>query len=45
MQNTLTNGVGLAMPLADDEFQDQATVINKNLSTVAIVAASDDVPL
>ena len=28
-----------------DEFQDQATVLNKNLSTVAIVAASDDVPL
>ncbi|CAF3432687.1 unnamed protein product [Rotaria socialis] len=45
MQNTLTNSVGLAMPLTDDEFQDQATVINKNLSTVAIVAASDDVPL
>ena len=63
MQNTLTNGVGLTMPLADgehlrtkisrmhssrsclDEFQDQATALNKNLSTVAIVAASDDVPL
>jgi len=28
-----------------DEFQDQATVLNKNLSTVAIVAASDYVPL
>ena len=28
-----------------DEFQDQATALNKNLSTVAIVAASDDVPL
>jgi hypothetical protein len=28
-----------------DEFQDQATALNKNLSTVAIVSASDDVPL
>lgn len=28
-----------------DEFQDQATALNKNLSTVAIVAASSDVPL
>ena len=28
-----------------EEFQDQATALNKNLSTVAIVAASDDVPL
>ncbi|CAF1377531.1 unnamed protein product [Rotaria sordida] len=45
MQNTLTNRVGLAMPLADDEFQEQATMLNKNLSTVAIVAVSDDVPL
>jgi hypothetical protein len=31
--------------LRSDEFQDQATALNKNLSTVAIVAASDDVPL
>lgn len=31
--------------LFKDEFQDQATALNKNLSTVAIVAASDDVPL
>ncbi|CAF0985449.1 unnamed protein product [Adineta ricciae] len=45
MQNTLTNSVGLTMPLADEEFQDQATALNKNLSTVAIVAASYDVPL
>lgn len=28
-----------------EEFQDQATALNKNLSTVAIVAASYDVPL
>jgi hypothetical protein len=28
-----------------EEFQDQATALNKNLSTVAIVAASSDVPL
>ena len=28
-----------------EEFQDQATALNKNLSTVAIVAVSDDVPL
>ncbi|CAF3655549.1 unnamed protein product [Adineta steineri] len=45
MQNTLTNSVGLTMPLADDEFQDRTTALNKNLSTVAIVAASYDVPL
>ncbi|CAF4036383.1 unnamed protein product [Rotaria sp. Silwood2] len=45
MQNTLTSRVGLGMPLADDEFQEQAAALNKNLSTVAIVAASDDVPL
>ncbi|UJR38136.1 hypothetical protein I4U23_030815 [Adineta vaga] len=45
MQNTLTNSVSLTMPLADDEFQEQAAALNKNLSTVAIVAASSDVPL
>ena len=35
----------MGLLLRSDEFQDQATALNKNLSTVAIVAASDDVPL
>ncbi|CAF1139259.1 unnamed protein product, partial [Didymodactylos carnosus] len=45
LQNTLTNGVSLTLPPTDEEFQDRSITLTKNLSTVAIVAASEDVPL
>ncbi|CAF1025988.1 unnamed protein product, partial [Didymodactylos carnosus] len=45
LQNTLTNGVNLTMPPVDEGFQDRSSTLTKNLSTVAIVAISEDVPL